>query len=74
MSYILGTAVARVVLGAGDGRAVRFAEMELPANLNPADVVVLTTGLERLLATVDAGPDALRFSEACMISELVTFV
>ena len=74
MSYILGTAVARVVLGAGDGRGVRFAEMELPANLNPADVVVLKAGLERLLATVDAGPDALRFSEACMISELVTFV
>jgi len=70
LSYVLGMTMARVLLGADDRRALRFVTLPHPGT--PAEVAENIAGLKRLLATIDGGPGALRFGEACCISELVT--
>jgi len=72
LSYILGVAMARVVLGAAedDQGAVRIDALQI--TWLPGEQAALAAGLARLLQTIDGGAAALRLSEACAISELVT--
>lgn len=78
LANVLGVAMARVMLGGSSGGGPRIVdvvhEQTTMSNADiAAELAALRNGLGRLELTVQAGQGrALRFNEACAISELVT--